>query len=108
MYIRKEAAKSSEIEGTKATIIDVIKKESTLEYKLPQDVDRIIHYIKAMEYGLKRLKKLSLSLGFIREIHKILLEDTVDAPIRKINKIPHISHFRIFFYQVEDLSLIHI
>src|SRR3972149_1800070 len=80
MYIRKEAARSSEIEGTKATIIDVIKKESTLEYKFPQDVDRIAHYIQAMEYGLERLKKLPLSLRFIREIHKILLEDTADAP----------------------------
>src|SRR4030043_731718 len=80
MYIRKEAAKSSEIEGTKATIIDVIKKESTLEYKFPQDVDRIVHYIQAMEYGLERLKTLPLSLRFIREIHKILLEDTADAP----------------------------
>src|SRR4030042_6837607 len=45
MYIRKEAAKSSEIEGTKATIIDVIKTESDLKYQLPQDVDRITHYI---------------------------------------------------------------
>jgi len=80
MYIRKEAARSSEIEGTKATIIDVIKKESTLEYRFPQDVDRIVHYIQAMEYGLERLKTLPLSLRFIREIHKILLEDTADAP----------------------------
>src|SRR4030043_370981 len=80
MYIRKEAAKSSEIEGTKATIIDVIKKESTLEYKFPQDVDRILHYIQAMEYGLERLKRLPLSLRFIREIHKILLEGNADAP----------------------------
>jgi Fic family protein len=80
MYIRKEAIRSSEIEGTKATIIDVIKKESTLEYRFPQDVDIIVHYIKAMEYGLERLKTLPLSLRFIREIHKILLEDTADAP----------------------------
>jgi len=74
------AAKSSEIESTKATIVDVIKKESTLEYKFPQDVDRILHYIQAMEYGLERQKKLPLSLRFIREIHKILLEGTEDAP----------------------------
>jgi len=80
MYIRKEAARSSEIEGTKATIIDVIKKESMIEHKFPQDVDRILHYIYAMEYGLKRLKALPLSLRFIREIHKILLEGTEDAP----------------------------
>ena len=80
MYIRKEAAKSSEIEGTKATVIDIIKAESEIDTPYPEDVERILHYIKAMEYGLKRLKTLPLSLRFIREIHKILLENTADAP----------------------------
>ena len=48
MYIRKEATKSSEIEGTKATIIDLIKTESKIENKYPKDVERILHYIQAM------------------------------------------------------------
>src|SRR4030042_11531 len=82
MYLKKEATQSSGIEGTKATIVDVIKSEADIEYKLPQDVDRILHYIQAMEYGLKRLESLPLSLRFIREIHKVLLEDTADAPGR--------------------------
>lgn len=81
MYIRKEAARSSEIEGTKATIVDVIKSEAEIETgRFPQDVERIVHYISAMEYGLKRLETLPLSLRFIREIHKVLIEKTVDAP----------------------------
>jgi len=80
MYIRKEAARSSEIEGTKATIIDVIKSEAKMESRFPRDVDRILHYIKAMKYGLKKLETLPLSLRFIREIHRVLIEDTVDAP----------------------------
>lgn len=81
MYIRKEAARSSEIEGTKATIIDVIKSEAEIETgRFPQDVERIVHYISAMEYGLKRIETLPLSLRFIREIHKVLIEKTVDAP----------------------------
>ena len=80
MYITKEATRSSEIEGTKATIVDVIRSGAGIEYRLPQDVDRILHYIKAMEYGLRRLESLPLSLRFIREIHKVLLEDTADAP----------------------------
>lgn len=79
MYIRKEAARSSEIEGTQATIIDVIKSEAQIESRFPEDVDRILHYIKAMEYGLKRIESLPLSLRFIREIHKVLIEDTMDA-----------------------------
>lgn len=80
MYITKEAARSSEIEGTKATIVDVIKSEAEIEHRLPQDVERILHYIQAMEYGLNRLESLPLSLRFVREIHKVLLEETADAP----------------------------
>ncbi len=80
MYIRKEASKSSEIEGTKATMIDVIKTEAEIDNNLPDDVDRILHYIKAMDYGIKRVEALPLSLRFIREVHKVLLEGTVDAP----------------------------
>jgi Fic family protein len=80
MYITKEAARSSEIEGTRATIVDVIKSEADIEHRLPQDVERILRYIKAMEYGLKRLETLPLSLRFIREIYKVLLEETADAP----------------------------
>lgn len=80
MYIRKEAARSSEIEGTRATIIDVIKTEAQIESRFPQDVERILHYVRAMEHGLKRLETLPLSLRFIREIHEVLIENTADAP----------------------------
>jgi Fic family protein len=80
MYIRKEATRSSGIEGTNATIVDVIKSEANLEYQLPQDVDIITHYISAMDYGLKRLESLPLSLRFIKEIHKELISGTIDEP----------------------------
>jgi Fic family protein len=80
MYIMKEATRSSGIEGMKATMVDVIKSEAELEYKLPQDVERILHYVAAMEYGLNRLESLPLSLRLIREIHKVLMERTADAP----------------------------
>jgi Fic family protein len=80
MYLKKEATQSSGIEGTKATIIDVIKSEAEIEYRLPQDVDRILHYVQAMEYGLNKLQSLPFSLRFIRDIHRILIEGTVDAP----------------------------
>ena len=79
MYIIKEATKSSEIEGTKSTMVDVIKRELDIESKYPHDVDRILRYIKSMEYGLKRIETLPLSLRFIKEIHKELLDGTVDA-----------------------------
>jgi len=73
MYVRKEAAFSSQIEGTKATLIDSLKAEAAIEDDLPEDVDTIQAYIDAMNYGLKRMKDFPLTLRFLRETHKILL-----------------------------------
>lgn len=75
MYVRKEAALSSQLEGTQATIADVIKAESDIRSGLPEDVDDIRHYIDAMNLGLARLTELPLSLRLIREVHRELLTD---------------------------------
>lgn len=80
MYVRKEAAYSSQIEGTKATLKEAIKAEAKIEKDLPEDVDNILHYIKAMNYGLDRLSEIPLSLRLIREIHKELMEGSHDEP----------------------------
>ncbi len=74
MYVRKEAALSSQIEGTQATIIDLLKVEAKIGDEVPSDVDEIRNYIAAMNHGLKRLRKLPLSLRLIREIHAELLK----------------------------------
>ena len=74
MYIRKDAASSSQIEGTRATMIDAIEAESQTSEKFPDDVDDILHYIKALNYGIKRLNDLPLSLRLIKEIHKELMQ----------------------------------
>jgi len=75
MYVRKEAALSSQIEGTKATMIDSIRAEAEITQNLPHDVDDILHYIKAMNYGLKRISEFPLSLRFLREVHGVLMKD---------------------------------
>lgn len=76
MYVRKEATISSQIEGTQATFIDVLKKEVKFEdSEVHKDVDEIFNYINAMNYGLKRLKELPLSLRLIKEIHQKILEN---------------------------------
>lgn len=74
MYIRKEATLSSQVEGTQATFADVLKAEAKIkDLEIHKDVDEVLNYIKAMNYGLKRLKTLPLSLRLTKEIHKILL-----------------------------------
>lgn len=74
MYLKKEAALSSQIEGTKATFTDLLKAEAKIEdEEIHRDVDEILNYIKAINYGLKRINSLPLSLRLIKELHKILL-----------------------------------
>lgn len=75
MYVRKEAVLSSQIEGTQASLIDVLEFESqTLEPDNPQDIAEVVNYIAAINYGLNRLKELPVSLRLIREIHQKLMQ----------------------------------
>ncbi|MCK4255712.1 Fic family protein, partial [candidate division WOR-3 bacterium] len=74
MYVRKEATSSSQVEGTQATFADVLKVEANIkDPAIPDDVQEILNYIEAMNYGIKRLGSLPLSLRLIREIHQLLL-----------------------------------
>ena len=74
MYIRKDAASSSQIEGTRATMVDAIEAEAKIDADLPKDVDDILHYIKALNYGLKRLEDFPFVLRFLRELHRELMK----------------------------------
>ncbi len=75
MYLRKDAASSSQIEGTMATMIDAIEAEVKINTNTPADVDDILHYIKALNYGIKRVTtdNFPMALRFIRELHKQLM-----------------------------------
>lgn len=74
MFVRKDAATSSQIEGTQASMTDAIEANNVLPgSSVPMDVDDILHYIKALNYGLLRLKELPLSLRLVRELHEILM-----------------------------------
>lgn len=74
MFIKKDAAYSSQIEGTKATLQDAVAAPVTEEKsRLHPDVDDIVHYVEAVNYGIKRTKTLPISLRLIREIHERLM-----------------------------------
>lgn len=76
MYLRKDAASSSQIEGTRATMIDAIAAEAKISAKIPEDVDDILHYIKALNFGMKRITNdnFPMVLRFIRELHGQLMQ----------------------------------
>ncbi|MBI5273449.1 MAG: Fic family protein [Chlamydiales bacterium] len=73
MFVRKEAASSSQIEGTQATMIDAIEAEVIPPSAQAKDVDDIICYIRALNYGIERFATLPISVRFIRELHKQLM-----------------------------------
>lgn len=74
MYVRKEAVLSSRIEGTQASLSDVLEDESGLQSDTrPFDVGEVRNYVRALNAGLQRLPDLPLSLRLIREIHAVLL-----------------------------------
>src|SRR5213592_4818615 len=84
MYVRREAVLSSQIEGTQSTLEDLLAAElETRIGDLSRDVDEIVNYVAAMNYGLERLSDLPLSLRLIREIHGQLLQG-----VRGASKLP--------------------
>jgi Fic family protein len=88
MYVRQEAVFSSQIEGTQGTLEDVLQFEiDATGHEHAKDVDEIVNYIAAMNYGLGLLDKLPLCLRLIREIHALLLHG-----VRGANRTP--GHFR--------------
>ena len=73
MYVRKEALMSSQIEGTQATLEDVL--DPLLDANTNRDVADVVNYIKATEYAIERLKSLPLCNRLLRETHAVLMEN---------------------------------
>ena len=74
MYVRKEAVLSSQIEGTQSSLQDLLAAEAQLYSPgIPKDVDEVVNYVAAMNYGLARLSNLPVSVRLIGEIHAKLL-----------------------------------
>lgn len=74
MFMNKEAVLSSQIEGTRSSLLDVFDFETGRKPK-HGDVGEVVNYIKAMNHGLERLKELPPSNRLFKDIHKILMAD---------------------------------
>ena len=81
MLVQKEAVISSQIEGTQASLIDVLQKDRKNE-KI-KDTSEIVNYVKATNFAFNRLKELPLCMRLIKETHSILLSD-----VRGSEKLP--------------------
>src|SRR5947207_7267355 len=73
-FVRREAVLSSKIEGTQATLGELLAAEAGASVdRSPADLREVGNYVVALEYGLKRLRTLPLSLRLTRELHAKLM-----------------------------------
>ena len=74
MYVRKEALMSSQIEGTQATLEDVL--DPAIDTNVNRNVEDVVNYIKATETAIGLLKSLPLCCRLLRKVHEVLMSGT--------------------------------
>ena len=76
-FTRREAVLSSRIEGTVASLSDLMSFEALgVVHPDRPDVAEVANYVTALEYGLSRLTKLPVSTRLMRELHERLMRGT--------------------------------
>jgi len=74
-FIRREAVLSSRIEGTQATLGELLAVEAGAAVeRSPDDLREVANYVIALEHGIKRLAKLPLSLRLVKVLHAKLMK----------------------------------
>ena len=72
MYVRKEALMSSQIEGTQATLEDVLNPDENAN----RDIKEVVNYVAATETAIELLKTLPLCCRLMRRVHEVLMSGT--------------------------------
>lgn len=73
-FVRREAVLSSRIEGTQATLGELLAAEAGAAVdRSPADLREVANYVVALEHGVTRLADLPLSLRLVRELHERLM-----------------------------------
>lgn len=75
-FVRKEAVITSQIEGTQATLIDLLAFEAETAQRLDADVEEVCNYLDALTYARAELQNadgLPLSMRLLNEAHRRLL-----------------------------------
>jgi len=75
-FVRREAVLSSRIEGTQATLGELLAAEAgAVVERSPADLREVANYVVALECGVERLRDLPLSLRLVKELHERLMRD---------------------------------
>jgi Fic family protein len=74
-FLAREAVLSSRIEGTQATLGELLAAQAGAAVKRsPEDLREVGNYVTALERGIKQLDTLPLSLRLVREVHAKLMK----------------------------------
>lgn len=74
-FIAREAVLSSRIEGTLATLGELLAAEAgAVVDRSPDDIREVANYVVALEYGMQQLRNQPLSIHLLQEIHEKLLQ----------------------------------
>jgi Fic family protein len=71
-YLLREAVSSTRIEGTRATIAEVLDADAAGGAP-GADVEEVVNYVDAMRWGAGRLDELPVSTRLLREMHRRLM-----------------------------------
>jgi Fic family protein len=75
LFVRREAVLSSRIEGTQATLGELLAAEAgAIVDRSPEDLREVGNYVVALEHGISLLKELPLCVRLVRELHEKLME----------------------------------
>src|SRR5436189_5472328 len=75
-FVRREAVLSSKIEGTQATLGELLAAEAGAAVdRSPEDLREVGNYVVALEHGISRLKELPLCVRLVRELHEKLMTE---------------------------------
>jgi Fic family protein len=73
-FAQAEAVLSSKIEGTQATLGELLAAEAGMAIdRSPDDLREVANYVVALEHGIKRLQNLPICVRLIKELHEKLM-----------------------------------
>ncbi len=86
-FVRKEAVISSQIEGTQATLVDLLTHEAKDEPEVPEgsDLDEVCNYLEALSYARRQLGRsagLPISVRLLNQIHRRLMAGRAGSNVR--------------------------
>ena len=74
-FVRREAVLSSRIEGTVASLPDLVAYEAAGRRRAGGDVAEVMNYVDALEHGIAMVGALPISFRLVNELHAHLMRN---------------------------------